>query len=42
MKILKKTVNCVDIQLSTKEYEAFVELLKMRESHRKDYQGGAK
>ena len=37
MKIKNKTSNFVDIRLSSDEYKAFVEILKLQ---RKDYKGG--
>ena len=37
MKIKSKFDNKVVVEFTTKEYEAFVELLKMK---RKDYKGG--
>lgn len=37
MQVKNKTANFVDIRLSSDEYDAFVEILKLQ---RKDYKGG--
>lgn len=37
MKIKSKNINSVTVEFSTKEYEAFIEILKLQ---RKDYRGG--
>ena len=37
MKITNKTSNFVDIRLTSDEYKAFIEILKIQ---RKDYKGG--
>jgi len=40
MKVKRKTTNCVTVEFSTKEYDAFVELLKYKDTLIKDYKGG--
>jgi hypothetical protein len=39
MKIKTKTSNSITVEFSTKEYEAFIEILKLQ---RKDYKVGGK
>ena len=40
MKIKSKTSNFITVEFSTKEYDAFVELLKYKDTLIKDYKGG--
>lgn len=40
MKIVNKNSNFVNVEFSTEEYQAFIEILKLKETHLKDYGGG--
>ena len=40
MKVLNKNSNSVKVEFSTEEYNAFIQILKLKETHLKDYGGG--
>ena len=40
MKIKNKTSDFVNVEFTTEEYNAFVQILKLKQTHLKDYRGG--
>ena len=40
MKVLNKDSNFVKVEFTTDEYDAFIQILKLKETHLKDYGGG--
>lgn len=40
MKVLNKDSNFIQVEFSTEEYNAFIQILKLKETHLKDYGGG--
>lgn len=40
MKVINRNSNFVNVEFSAEEYRAFIEILKLKETHLKDYGGG--
>lgn len=40
MKVINRNSNFVNVEFTTDEYRAFIEILKLKETHLKDYGGG--